>query len=262
MPVPAIVTPIFRLSFPQVFKARAMKNNDGTEGKPKFSLTMLFVDQGPLIPKDPAGEFICPPNMAPEEFETWKADYAKDPTLLIRIRRLLKQACVDAWGADRTKWAGVWKHDPEKQIIGVDFLTYVDSEGKRWPIQNGNLKEYQGYAGHMFARASANEDRRPGVVARDGRTHLTEPSQVCAGMLARANINAFAWSHPQGGKGVSLGLNHLQIIADDGVRYGGGVALTDDTFGAYEGPADDPSAYSGAGAPGGTGVSQVADDDF
>lgn len=257
MAVSSIISPIFRLSFPQVFKARAMKNPDGSEGTPKYSINMLFVDQSPYLPKDANGELICPKNMKPEAFAQLKADYAKDPTLLIQIRRLLHAACVEKWGPDKTKWSGVFRHDPAKQIIGLDFETYVDSEGKRWPIQNGNLKTYQGYEGHLFARASCGENYKPGVVARDGKTPLTQPGQVCAGMLARAKINAYAWSHKLGGSGVSLGLAHLQIILDDGVRYGGGEALTDDTFGAYEGAADDPSAYD---APGGTGAA-VAEED-
>ncbi len=119
----------------------------------------------------------------------------------------------------------------------------MDNEGKKFPIQNGDHKEYEGYAGHLFCRASCNADRKPGVVARDGRTHITEPSQVFGGLLARACVNAYAWKHDLGGAGVSLGLNHLQIIANDGVRFGGGVSLEAAGFGEYEGPADDPSAY-------------------
>lgn len=247
----SIISPIFRLSFPTVFAARAQKNEDGTEGKPKYSINMLFVDQGPYLPKDASGNLICPKNMKPEAFEQLKADYAKDPTLLIQIRRNMLAACKEKWGPDRDKWPGIFRHNEAKQIIGVDFETYVDPEGKRFPIRNGNLVPWQGYEGLLFARASCDENHKPGVVARDGRTPLTQPAQVCAGMLARAKINAFVWANPKGGKGVSIGLNHLQIILDDGVRYGGGEALTDDTFGAYEGAADDPSAYD---APGGSGA--------
>ncbi len=249
MPSADIVTPVFRLSFPQVFKPKAVKGSD----KEKFGITMLFIDQTPFLPKDANGVLLCPKGLSPDQFEQFKKDYAEDKTLLIQIRRLLKAACDDAWGTDRTKWpAGIFRT--------LDFKSYVDNEGKKYPIQNGDHKEYEGYAGHLFARAGCNADRKPGVVDRHLQP-ITEPAAVYGGLLARANVNAYAWKHDLGGAGVSLGLNHLQIIANDGVRFGGGVSLAAAGFGEYEGPEDDPSTYSDA--PGGSGgVSEGNPNDF
>lgn len=237
MSVDAIVSPIFRLSFPQVFKPKAAKGTD----KEKYGLTMLFIDQTPFLPKDANGELICPKNMDAKVFDQFKKDLAKDPTLCIHIRRLLYAACVEAWGSDQTKW-------PAGPLKTANFESYIaDIESRKFPIKDGNAAPYEGYAGHLYARASCNADRKPGVVNRK-LLPITDSSQVYGGLLARANINAFAWKHETGGAGVSLGLNHLQIIADDGVRFGGGVSLEHAGFGAYEDPEDDPSAYEGTAA--------------
>lgn len=252
MPVEAIITPVFRLSYPTVFKPRRASEDSDKE---EFSIVMLFIDQTPYLPKDPAtGALVCPKGMTPERFEQFKKDYAEDPTLLIQIRRNIREACVGMWGADQTKW-------PAGPLKTADFRTYVaDIESRKFPIKNGDAKGKPEFAGLLFARAKANADRKPGVVARDGRTHIMEPSQVFGGLLARAHINAYAWTNKKGGSGVSLGLNHLQIIADDGVRFGGGVSIENAGFGAYEGPEDDPSAYD---APGGSsGVQEASGDAF
>lgn len=250
MSVAAIVTPVFRLSFPQVFKPKAAKGTD----KEKYGLTMLFIDQTPYLPKDPAtGALVCPKGMAPETFEQFKKDYAEDPTLCIQIRRLLRAACVEAWGEDQTKW-------PAGPLKTANFKTYIaDIESRKFPIKDGNAAPYDGYAGLIYARAGCNADRKPGVVNRR-RQPITDFSQVYGGLLARVNVNAFAWKHETGGAGVSLGLNHLQIIGDDGVRFGGGVSIENAGFGDYEGPEDDPSAYD---APGGSaGVHEESGDAF
>lgn len=235
MSVDAIVSPIFRLSFPQVFTPKPAKGTD----KPKYGLTMLFIDQTPFLPKDANGELICPKNMDAKAFEQFNKDLAKDPTLCIHIRRLLYAACVEAWGADQTKW-------PNGPLKTANFETYIaDIESKKFPIKDGNAAPYDGYAGHLYARTSCDPaHHKPSVVNRR-MLPITDFSQVYGGLLARTNINAYAWNNV-GGAGVSLGLNHLQIIADDGVRFGGGVSLEHAGFGAYEGPEEDPSAYEGA----------------
>jgi hypothetical protein len=65
MATASIVTPVFRLSFPNVFKPKAIKGSD----KEKFGITMLFLDNTPYLPKDAEGNLICPKGMKPEVFE-------------------------------------------------------------------------------------------------------------------------------------------------------------------------------------------------
>ena len=43
-----IMTPEFRCSFPAVFKARSSKSDDGSDGTPKYGITMLFAKDADL----------------------------------------------------------------------------------------------------------------------------------------------------------------------------------------------------------------------
>jgi len=230
-----IVTPFFRLSFPTVFKPRAVAGSD----KETFSIQMIFIDQAPFYPKGEDGGITCPGGMDPAMFEKIKADYAKDPTLAIQLRRAAVTACKEKWGDDKTKWPGI--------LRAIDPLTHVSMNGKDgWPIRDGNTVSWDGFKGVFFAKAGANADRKPGVVDAM-RNHITEPSKVYGGLIARAQINAFAYEHKTGGPGVSFGLNHLQIIKDDGTRFGGAAGPVEEAFGAWNDGSIDPNAAAATG---------------
>lgn len=63
---------------------------------------------------------------------------------------------------------------------------------------------------------------KPGVV--DARLQdVLDPNEVFAGMIVRANVIPFAWVN-SGRKGVSFGLNHIQIIRSDVPRIDGRAA--------------------------------------
>jgi hypothetical protein len=78
--------------------------------------------------------------------------------------------------------------------------------------------KFAGYsAGDMYVNAWS--DNKPGIVdAR--RQDVLLPEEVWAGQLVRANLTPFAWTN-SGKKGVSLGLNHIQIIRTDTPRIDG-----------------------------------------
>ena len=57
---------------------------------------------------------------------------------------------------------------------------------------------------------------RPGIVDT-GRNHILDANEVWAGQYVRFSLNPFAWEHT-GKKGVSLGLNHVQIIKSEGLK--------------------------------------------
>lgn len=79
---------------------------------------------------------------------------------------------------------------------------------------------------------------KPGVVDRL-LVPVTDPSKVYPGMWVKAHINAFVWDHPTGGKGVSFGLNAIQLVRDD-ERLDGRVDAT-----ALFEPLDAPAPTSG-----------------
>lgn len=206
MAVDSIITAPFRLAFPEVFTAKASVQG----GKEKFSITMLF-------PKDLKNPLI--PNMAGDG--------------ILEIRKLALAAIKDKWGEDKAKW-------PSK-IKGLDLKNYVSPTGQDgWPIRDGDLVEWDGFAGTLFLRASSQFP--PGIV--DQKLHpIIDKNAVFGGLICRAQVNAFAYD-TTGNVGVSIGLNNFQILKDDGVMFGGrqNAAEVFDAFGA----ADDLTSGGGS----------------
>jgi hypothetical protein len=92
------------------------------------------------------------------------------------------------------------------------------------PFKDAGEKEHlQGYvAGDMYINTWSNN--KPGIVDTH-RNEILLPEQVWAGQLVRANISPFAWVNT-GRKGVSFGLNHIQLIKSDGPRLDGRASAT------------------------------------
>ena len=72
---------------------------------------------------------------------------------------------------------------------------------------------------------------RPGIVDNQNRI-INDPNEVYAGQIVRAQVVPFAWTN-SGKKGVSFGLNHLQIIKGDAPRIDGRVPV-DKAFGVVD----------------------------
>jgi hypothetical protein len=56
----------------------------------------------------------------------------------------------------------------------------------------------------------------PGVVD-NARNRINDSNEVWAGQHVRLFVNPFAWEH-SGKKGISLGLQHVQIVKSDGLK--------------------------------------------
>lgn len=181
----SIVTGPFRLAFPQVFEAKASAEG----GKEKFSITMLF-------PK--SGESFIPsmPYTAANG--------------LGALRRLAFDAVKAKWGEDKAKWPA--------NLKSLAFNTAVSNTGKDgWPIRDGDLVEWDGFAGNLFLRASSQF--QPGLV--DAKLHpVLDKQAFYGGLICRAQINCFAYDNA-GNKGISFGVNNVQILKSDGVIFGG-----------------------------------------
>jgi len=129
---------------------------------------------------------------------------------LTPLKQLLANCAKEAWGEDRSKWPALQS-----------------------PFNDGDTKEWDGFAGHVFVKASS--EYPPGVVdAR--REDVINKTDVYGGCYARAQVNVFAWEF--GGKhGLSFGLQNLQKLRDGdpfGNRAHAGTAF-DDGFVAPEG---------------------------
>ncbi len=183
LPATDLVTPEVRLSFPQLFVAKAPPvTEENTNPKKKFSTILLM-----------------PPTVSLEPFV----------------------AAVKA--AMLKKWGQIVQLAPDKQPI-------KDAKANK-PTMKGFDQ------GWRYITASANEDRRPAVVDQRN-VPVTDPSKVYPGMWVRAYINAFAYGGTPGRpKGVSFGLNAIQIVRD-GERLGGAAKAPNEVFTPLELPTD------------------------
>jgi len=85
----------------------------------------------------------------------------------------------------------------------------------RLPFRNASEKEYAGFEdGEIFISAwKSGKQDAPGVVDL-GNAPVLVPGDVFSGQLARFTVRPFAYDN-NGNKGVSLGLEHVQIVKAD-----------------------------------------------
>jgi hypothetical protein len=89
------------------------------------------------------------------------------------------------------------------------------------PFRDAGEKAYSGYEPGMLY-ISPWSKYKPGVV--DVRLQdVLDPAEVWAGQKVRANVLPFAWTNT-GKRGISFGLNHIQIIDKTAPRIDGRAA--------------------------------------
>lgn len=123
--------------------------------------------------------------------------FAKDADLTA-LKKAAEQAIIEKWGADKAKWPKNMRSPFRKQ----EEMT--DKEGK---MRDGCVE------GAIFIRASANQDRKPGVVGPNPKVKIEDESEVYAGCYGRAQVRAFAYD-TKGNRGVSFGLQNFQKTRD------------------------------------------------
>jgi hypothetical protein len=95
----------------------------------------------------------------------------------------------------------------------------IEKNALKWPIKNGD--EYAAkkdgneiYEGKVFINVKSEE--QPGMVGPhagpDGRPVAYDADQFYPGCWVRVSVAVYAYDHPQGGKGVGLGLNNVQFV--------------------------------------------------
>lgn len=207
-----LLTPTFRVSFPDVFQKRVFQGQGEESGR--YACAALFsgfeVKDGRTI--------IKVPGVWPEKDQVkWKA-------LIAECNRV----SIEAF---------------KKPMSELDRAVY------KLPFHRGEEKDYTGYGpGIVFVTMSA-KNIKPSVVGQDMITPLG-PEDFYAGCYARASVTPFAFNNI--GKGVALGLNHIQKLKD-GERLDSFRSAEDD-FGA------DPAEFEEDA--GGEEVGADAADDF
>jgi len=111
-----------------------------------------------------------------------------------KLKDAVEAVIEERWGSDR----------PKK--LKLPFLTVDDFDN----VPDGYESD------HVIVRT--NTVQAPGVIDRDKQPVLSE-EDVYAGCYVRAAVHAFSWEHRTGGKGVSIGLDHVQFVKD-GERFG------------------------------------------
>lgn len=157
---------------------------------------------------------------------------------IMQARRLLHAQARLAWGQDTSKW--------HPRFRSLDFKTYLSPDGRDgWPIRDGDAVTWDGFAGHLFVKASSQF--APGIVDARRQPVLNPATDVPAGLIVRCQVNAWDYDN-SGNKGLSFGLLNLQIVRDDGVRFGGRAQKAEDVFDALEADddmsADNPANYA------------------
>jgi len=96
-------------------------------------------------------------------------------------------------------------------------------KGATFPFRDAGEKsdKYQGYEEGVIV-INPWSKQKPGIVNSRLQDVLL-PDEVYAGQLVRAQLTPFAWTN-SGKRGVSFGLNNIQIVKHDAPRIDGRVA--------------------------------------
>lgn len=164
-----LLTPRFRMSFPQLFTPKAFGDQE-----PTYGVTCLF---------EPGAD-------------------------LTNLQKAAGHAAIEKWG--------------DKAV--ADFRAGKIRSPFRQQSEKDHLEGYEEGGIFIIARTKT----KPGVVGPNVQP-VTDPESAYPGRWARASLSVFAWSHPQGGRGVSFGLNNIQLL-DDAPAFGAGRSKPSDDF--------------------------------
>lgn len=111
-------------------------------------------------------------------------------------------------------------------------LKTIRGNANKFAWQDGDNKEYDGYAGMMAL--SAKSDARPTVLDQDKSPLTAADGKPYAGCYVNASIDLFAYT--TGGNGLSASLRGVQFVRD-GDSFSGARPADSDEFEAVEGEA-------------------------
>lgn len=118
---------------------------------------------------------------------------------LSTIKAAMKEAKISFFGKDKS----AWPEDLESPIVDGDEPKHVKKEG---------------YKGHWAIKASAPEDRKPGLIDEEDQLIL-DSADFLPGYFARAQVFCHVWEY--GGKqGIRFSLDHVKKTRE-GKVFGG-----------------------------------------
>ena len=186
---PSVMTPLARLSFANLAKAR-LAQNAGDGAKPKFSATLVF-DPSKMTPKDKAR--------------------------LKEMKKLALDAMRDKFGDKAFKSDNKLKSGFRMPFRKGEEKSdqYPDSFEDHFIFINAKTESAPGVA-----------DARNGKDDSGKWPEAEDRSEAYSGCYVRATVQFYGYD-VSGNKGVGVGLNNILIIRD-GERLGGGISAKDD----------------------------------
>lgn len=112
----------------------------------------------------------------------------------------------------------------------------IKLSGNKMPLQSCEAKPNLAGYEDGWHYINTKSGYQPSVVNQKLQD-IIDPDGIFAGCWCRFHLKAYAWDHPEGGKGVSFSLQAVQLVREDS-RLGGG-ASTSDAFEPIEVDDDD-----------------------
>jgi len=117
-----------------------------------------------------------------------------------------------------------WKEKAEKVLAAANA-----PGGLGTCFNDGNNKEYDGYADHWFLAATRPQDKgRPAIIDRDKSPLAASDGRPYGGCYVNASVEIWAQDN-KWGKSVRAGILGVQF-SKDGDSFGGGAAVSVDDF--------------------------------
>ena len=141
---------------------------------------------------------------------------------------------------------------PKDAVLAILTQAVIDKVNDKWSaavVKTSKIKKpfirteddpkWMEYADEFPVMIRTNSKERPGVVMANLK-ECTDETQVYGGRWAVLALNPFAYDHPVGGKGVSWGLQHVQLLENDD-PIGPGRIRAEDAFEAVSDEGGEPA---------------------
>jgi hypothetical protein len=164
--------------------------------------------------------------------ETYSVNLLLPPSYDINhIIKALRAAWIDKFGTDKDKWPkGPTVRTPDMVVRMAEDVTNAKTNARTYPPE---------FDGWFVVAASCQADSPPGIV--DGNLDdVSDPRAVYPGRWARISVNAYGYSNKT--RGVTLGLNNVQLLRNDKPLAGKAPAKAD-----FDAVAEEMGAEAGDG---------------
>lgn len=220
-----LVTHEFRGSYPALFQARKVNQDDANE-KAKYSIVMLF--RTAATPESTAaGEKVV---------DLALPSGPNQPAMKAEVMKILLKQLGPNWAEEIKKTKG-----DGSPMYRLPFKNGSAEDCKEPdPKAPGGFRWKPGMGpGVVYVRAAS--EFKPGVINAQ-KQEIMNPQEAYGGAYFRAQVHAY-WYDVKGNKGVTFGLDNVQLIRD-GEPFGGR-QKAEDAFDAIE----VPGGATAAGAP-------------